>query len=316
MTDSMMVFDRNTVRRRRDRAAPGLAHADFLLRESGDRLADRLLDVTRSFPLAMDLGCHTGQMADLLANNPKIGTLLQADFSAAMATGAFRQTGRPTIVADEEFLPLADNALDLVMSNLSLHWVNDLPGALAQIRRALKPDGLFLGTLFGGETLRELRTALLEAESETAGGVAPRVSPFTDVRDAGNLLSRAGFALPVVDADSITVTYGDVFKLMADLRAMAETNAVHERRKTFTRRDTFLRAAEIYRQRFADSRGRLVATFQIITMTAWVPHPSQQKPLRPGSATARLADALQSQEVSLGEATPFTAAPPKENKPS
>ena len=144
---------------------------------------------------------------------------------------------------------------------------------------------------------------------ETAGGVAPRVSPFTDVRDAGNLLTRAGFALPVVDSDVITVTYGDMFKLMADLRAMAETNAVLERRKTPTRRDTFLRAAEIYREHFADDRGRLKATFQIITMTAWAPHASQQKPLRPGSATTRLADALQTQEVTLGEHTPFAKKP-------
>jgi len=156
-----------------------------------------------------------------------------------------------------------------------------------------------------------LRSALLEAEAETTGGVAPRVSPFTDVRDAGNLLTRAGFALPVVDADFITVTYADMFKLMADLRAMGETNTVIERRKVPTRRDTFLRAADIYREHFSDARGRLTATFQVLTLTAWVPHASQQKPLRPGSATARLADVLKTQEVGLGEATPF----PSKNKP-
>lgn len=305
MADNMRVFDRALVRQRRDRAAAKLSTADFLLREAASRLTDRLLDVARDFPMALDLGCHGGQVGELLAGHKKIGTLIQADLSPRMAHLARAATARPTVSADEEFLPIAENALDLVLSNLSLHWVNDLPGALAQIRRAVKPDGLLLATLFGGETLRELRTALLEAEIETAGGVAPRVSPFTDVRDAGNLLTRAGFALPVVDADVITVTYADMFKLMADLRAMGETNAVIERRKAPTRRDTFLRAAEIYRTLFADERGRLKATFQIITMTAWVPHASQQKPLRPGSATHRLADALKTEEVALGEQTPF-----------
>ena len=310
MTDSMQVFDRTLVRRRRDRAAAGFHGADFLLREAANRLTDRLFDVAREFPLALDLGCHTGQVAEavaeIAATKPKIGTLLQADFSEKMAAQA-RGNGRATLSADEEFLPIADDALDLVLSNLSLHWVNDLPGALAQIRRAIKPDGLFLATIFGGDTLRELRTALLVAEAETSDGVAPRVSPFTDVRDAGNLLTRAGFALPVVDADSITVTYTDLFKLMADLRAMGETNTVIERRKIPSRRATFLRAAEIYQERFCDARGRINATFQIITMTAWVPHASQQKPLRPGSAKHRLADALKTEEVALDEHTPFPA---------
>ncbi len=306
--DSMQVFDRTLVRRRRDRAADGFARADFLFQESAGRLTDRLFDVTRDFPLALDLGCHTGQVAGALAPNARIGTLLQCDFSSAMSAAAARN-GRPSFCADEEFLPLAEHSLDLVLSNLSLHWVNDLPGALAQIRRAIKPDGLFLATLFGGETLRELRTALLEAEAETAGGVAPRVSPFTDVRDAGNLLTRAGFALPVVDADTITVTYGDMFKLMSDLRGMAETNTVLERRKVPTRRATFLRAAEIYAQRYTNAAGRIAASFQIITMTAWVPHTSQPKALRPGSATARLADVLKTQEVGVGENTPFAKKP-------
>ena len=307
----MQVFDRGLVRRRRDRAAGALAQNDFLFRDVAERLTDRLLDVTRDFGVALDLGCHTGQIAQALGPQSKIGTLFQADFSPCMANYARLQNGLATITADEELLPIADQALDLVLSNLSLHWVNDLPGALAQIRRSLKPDGLFLATMFGGETLRELRSALLEAEAETTGGVAPRVSPFTDVRDAGNLLTRAGFALPVVDADTITVTYGDMFKLMGDLRAMAETNTVLERRKIPTRRETFLRAAEIYGARFSDARGRLTATFQIISLTAWAPHVSQQKPLRPGSATARLADVLQTQEVALGETTGLT----KEKKP-
>ena len=304
MTDTMQVFDRKLVRQRRERAAPGFAGADFLIRESAARLADRLLDVTRSFPLALDLGCHTGAMGEELKTSPKIERLFQADLSPRMARAAAIANGRPAICADEEFLPLAPQSLDLVLSNLSLHWVNDLPGALAQIRMALKPDGLLLATLFGTETLKELRSVLIDAEAEIAGGVAPRVSPFTNVRDAGNLLTRAGFALPVVDAETVTVTYSDMFKLMADLRAMGETNTVIERRHAPTRSDVFLRAAALYAERFADERGRITATFQIITMTAWAPHASQQKPLRPGSATARLADALQAKEISLPEAVP------------
>lgn len=309
MTDSMQVFDRVLVRRRRDRAAAGLTAADFLLREGAVRLSDRLLDIARDFPAVLDLGCHTGQMAAKLKAHPKIGALFQADFSPVMARAARQSTVLPTLCADEEFLPVAAQSLDLVTSNLSLHWVNDLPGAFLQIRQALKPDGLFLASLFGGDTLRELRIALMEADGDINAGVAPRVSPFTDVRDAGNLLTRAGLALPVVDAENVVVTYADIFKLMADLRAMGETNCVIERPKTPARRETFLRAADIYAKRFADSRGRLTATFQIITMTAWAPHGSQQKALRPGSAKARLAEALKTDEVALDDPTPFPRTP-------
>lgn len=312
MTDSMQVFDRGLVRDRRDRATQTLSKADFLLRESADRLADRLLDVVRTFPLALDLGCHTGQMASPIQSSEKVGTLLQADISPAMTGAARTAHAQPSFCADEEFLPIKDESLDLILSNLSLHWVNDLPGALAQIRRSLKPDGLFLAATFGGETLKELRASLMEAEADTAGGVAPRVSPFVDVREAGNLLSRAGFALPVVDAENIEVTYENIFKLMADLRAMAETNAVLERSKTPVRRATFMRAAEIYREKFSDHRGRIVASFQIVTLTAWAPHASQQQPLRPGSAKAKLADALSTDEIQLTDKTPFS----KETKTS
>ena len=300
----MLVFDRALVRRHRDRAAEGFANADFLFRESAERLADRLLDVARSFPVALDLGCHTGQMAAALKDHPKVQDLVQTDLSWVMAAAAHRATTRPTLCADEEWLPFAEGSLDLVLSNLSLHWVNDLPGALSQIRHALKPDGLLLATLFGADTLRELRAVLMEAEAEVKGGAGPRVSPFVDVRDAGNLLTRAGFALPVVDAETIVVTYPDLFKLAADLRAMAETNAVLERPRMPGRRDVFLRAAELYASRFADARGRLAATFQILTLTAWAPHVSQQKPLRPGSAKLRLADALSTDEISLDDHAP------------
>jgi SAM-dependent methyltransferase len=288
MTDAM-IFDRGQIRRQRDRAAEGLAGYDFLLRDVADRLADRLPDVKRRFPLALDLGCHSGQIARVLGGRGGIETLVQSDLSAAMAARA----GPLAVVADEEFLPFAARSFDLVISNLSLHWVNDLPGSLVQIRHVLKEDGLFLASLFGGETLRELRQCLLEAELAEEGGAGPRVSPFADVRDAGALLQRAGFALPVVDVDTITVTYGDAMHLLADLRGMGEANAVAARRKHFTRRATLLRALGLYEDRFSDGNGRLPATFQVLTMTAWRPHASQQKPLAPGSGQVNLADALE-----------------------
>jgi SAM-dependent methyltransferase len=205
------------------------------------------------------------------------------------------------VVADEEFLPFAAGTFDLVASCLSLHWVNDLPGALIQLRHALRPDGLLLVSLLGGETLHELRAALLEAEAEVTGGAAPRVSPFADVRDAGSLLQRAGFALPVVDADTITVSYPNALALMRDLRAMGEANALAERRRGFSRRGVLLRAAARYEERFADATGRVPATFKIITLTAWAPHEAQPKPLRPGSAAARLAAALGAVETPAGD---------------
>lgn len=202
-------------------------------------------------------------------------------------------------------MPFAENSFDLIASTLSLHWVNDLPGALVQIRRALKPDGLFLAAMLGGDTLIELRRAFLDAEAETTGGTSPRTSPVADVADAGSLLQRAGFALPVVDTDTLTVTYEDMFALMRDLRGMGEANAVAARSRTFLRRDTLFAAAARYHELYADEDGRIPATFQIIWMTGWAPHETQQQPLRPGSGAARLADALETEEVKTGDkATP------------
>jgi malonyl-ACP O-methyltransferase BioC len=291
MSDSIRVFDRAVLRKHRDRAAPHFAAHDFLVREVAERLADRLSDVTRHFPLALDLGCHTGEMADTLGNRGGIETLVQCDLSPAMAARAAAH-GRPALAADEEWLPFADNSFDLVMSCLSLHWVNDLPGTLVQIRRVLKPDGLFLCAMLGGETLKELRQALAEAEIAEEGGLSPRVSPFADVRDLGGLLQRAGFALPVVDADTVDVAYADPMRLLADLRGMGETNAVAERRKGLTRRATLLHALARYQDLFADGEGRVPVTFQVLTMTAWKPHPSQQQPLKPGSGQVSLAQEL------------------------
>lgn len=291
MLDTMTIFDRSLVRKRRDRAAPHFVAHDFLVREVAEHLADRLLDVTRVFPMALDLGCHTGELAETLMGRGGIETLVQADLSPAMAGRAARN-GNPTVAADEEWLPFADGSFDLVVSALSLHWVNDLPGALLQIRRVLKPDGLFIGAMLGGETLRELRQALTDAEIAEEGGLSPRVSPFADVRDLGRLLQRAGFALPVADSDVITASYGDPMRLMADLRGMGETNAVAEQRKTVTRRATLLHAMARYQELFAGPDGRMPATFQVLTMTGWAPHPSQQQPMKPGSAAQSLADAL------------------------
>jgi SAM-dependent methyltransferase len=205
------------------------------------------------------------------------------------------------LVGDLESLPFAAGSLDLAVSLLALHGVNDLPGALIQIKRALKPDGLFMGCLLGGRTLQELRQALLEAESETMGGVSPRVAPFADLRDLGGLLQRAGFALPVIDSEIVTVRYRDAFGLLRDLRAMGWANALVARRKTPLRRETLLRAASLYAERFADPDGRLPATFEFVWVSGWAPHESQQKPLKPGSAKARLADALGVPEIKAGE---------------
>jgi len=286
--DSMDIFDRRTVRLRRQRAASTLSDHDFLLLDVAERLADRLDDVRRRFPLALDLGCHQGQLARVLAGRGGIETLVHSDLSEAMAA---RVSG-PAVAADEEALPFADGSFDLIMSLLSLHWINDLPGALVQIRRALKPDGLFVAAMLGGRTLFELRTALADAEIAREGGVSPRVSPFADVRDVGNLMQRAGFALAVADVETIVVSYGDPFDLLRDLRGMGETNAVLMRRKTLTRRSTLLDGLRRYQDTYSTADGRLPATFQIAFMTGWAPDPSQPQPLRPGSARINLADAV------------------------
>ncbi len=295
------VFDRATHRRHRDRAAHGFADHDFLVQRAATDIAGRIAGINRDFDTVADIGCHRGALAHALAgeNLPagKIGTLVSTDMSAAMLAHA----PGLRVVADEEILPFADQSLALATSILSLHWVNDLPGTLIQLRRALKPDGLFIAAFLGGETLTELRQSLANAEIEMEGGLSPRVSPFADLRDIGALLQRAGFALPVTDTDRVTVRYADPFRLMAELRGMGETNALSERRRTPARRQTLLRAAEIYRETFGLPDGRIPATFDIVTATGWAPHDSQQKPLRPGSAKGRLADALGTQERPAGE---------------
>ena len=288
METPIQVFDRVTVRRNRDRAAAEFPQHDFLFREVGERLSDRLDDLTHRFPLAVEIGARNGLLRQILGARGGIENLVETNLSK-------RALGDRTdlrVVADEEVFPFAEASLDLVISNLALHWVNDLPGVLSQIRRVLKPDGLFLAALFGGETLHELGQALGEAEIAVTGGMAPRISPFVDIRDAGALLQRAGFALPVVDSDRIDVSYADAFALMRDLRHMGEANATNERPKHVTRRDVLTAAAGAYQDRFADDEGRIPATFHIIYLTAWRPHEGQQKPSRRGSGQVSLVDVL------------------------
>lgn len=299
MTEPMTVFDRALVRRRRERAHAGYHDFAFLEEEVARRMVERLEDIRRRFPLALELGARSGELGRHLRASGAVGTLIQADLAPGWALE--RAADGPAVAVDEEALPIADGCLDAVFGALSLHWVNDLPGALSQIRRTLKPDGLMLVAFLGGETLVELREALSEAEIEVTGGLSPRVSPFADVRDAGGLLQRAGFALPVVDADTVPVTYETAFHLMRDLKGMGESNAVLERRRTPTPRAVFTRAAEIYADRFGLEDGRVSARFKVLYLTGWAPADTQPKALRPGSANARLAGALDSTEVPVGE---------------
>lgn len=254
----------------------------------------------RRFPMAVDIGARTGAFARALAESDaaeKIDVLVETDLSGVMLGGG----SGLKVVADEERLPLAEASLDLAVSSLALHWTNDVVGALIQVRRALKPDGLFIGAFLGGSTLTELRQVLMAAEAELAPGVGPRVSPFADAPDGAALLQRAGFALPVADVDRITVRYAHPLKLMADLRRMGETNVLIDRPRHRLTRKVLARAFELYAERFSAPDGRIRATFEILTLTGWVPHESQQKPLAPGSAKMRLADALHTVEQSAGE---------------
>ena len=273
-----LIFDRRALDLRRRRAAA--APADFLLRHVAGELSDRLDTVLRPFEQVVEIGSLSPLVATSIGRLGR--TVLRLGPSVAW----------PDIVGREDALPFADGSFDLAVSMLALQFVDDLPGALAQIRRILRPDGLLLASLAGGATLTELRQALTAAEIEVEGGASPHVSPSLDLRDAGALLQRAGFTLPVTDSEILTVRYGDPFALIADLRAMGATNVLNDRLRRPMRRRTLERMVEIYGQRFADPDGRVRATFEIVWLSGWAPHESQQRPLRPGSATVRLADAL------------------------
>jgi NADH dehydrogenase [ubiquinone] 1 alpha subcomplex assembly factor 5 len=288
MNEPHQIFDRALIAQRRDRFAATAAQHDFLLRRVADDFAERLSAIRRHFPVAVNLGAYHGVLSRRLRGLGSIEHIINVELSA----GLLPQCEPPRVRADEEFLPFKRESLDLVLSGLALHLVNDLPGTLAQIRRALKPDGLLLAALLGGRTLIELRDALVQAELEVGGGASPRVAPFADVRDLGALLQRADLALPVADSDLVTVHYATPIDLMRDLRAMGASNALLERSRRPLPRATLLRAAQIYAERYARADGRVPATFEIITLTGWAPHASQPKPLPPGSGRVRLADVL------------------------
>lgn len=271
------LFDRSLLRQRQQRAVQ-LGPASFLLDRVAEDLAERLHAVLREFSNGVDLGTPGDQLRE------------------AIGAGVKQLTAVSLPVSDSEALALVPDSIDLAVSALALQFVNDLPGVLAQTRRALKPDGLLLAAIVGGETLTELRQSFAAAEAEIEGGASPRVAPFADLRDVGALLQRAGFALPVTDVDRVIVRYDNAFALMQDLRRMGATNILTERRRTPLRRATLLRMAHIYAERFADPDGRIRATFDIVWMSGWAPHESQQKPLKPGSAKMSLADAIKRRE--------------------
>ena len=289
MTPPPPLFDTALARARLARARRA-GYADFLLARCADDLDDRLGAVLRRFGRAVDLGTPLPDVALRLTASGRCDSVLR------LAPVQEVVPGLPLAVGDAELLPLAPASVDLAVSLLALQHVNDLPGALAQLRRALRPDGLFIACLLGGRSLTELRQAFGQAESEVEGGISPRVAPFAEVREMGSLLQRAGFALPVTDVETLTVRYADPFALLRDLRAMGLTNVLTERRRTPLRRATLMRAAAIYAERFADPDGRLRATFEILWLSGWAPHASQQVPLKPGSARTRLAEALGTRE--------------------
>jgi SAM-dependent methyltransferase len=293
MSDPPLIFDRALHRQRLQRGAKLPEPADFLLARAAEDAVERLSTILREFSLAVDLNAKASAFAGALQADPiasgKIGLLIEA---APFETALRSASTTPRLVADDERLPFRSESLNLIVSLLSLHWTNDLVGALIQIRRALKPDGLFLGAFLGGATLSELRQSLLAAEVEVTGGAGPRVSPFADGLDGAGLLQRAGFALPVADVDRVTVLYAHPLKLMADLRSMGETNVLADRPRRPLSRPVLNRMCEIYVERFGRPDGRIPATFEIVSLTGWAPHASQPKPLKPGSAKMRLADAL------------------------
>jgi len=310
MSNDSLLFDRKLLRERRARFAHEINAREFLLSHVAREIAERVELMLRPFPLALDLGAYHGLLGRRLAEVKSVQEVIYAESVFAFAA----LCPRPALVCDEDLLPLRDASLNLIVSGLALHRVNDLPGALIQIRRALMPDGLFMAALLGARALVELRQALLEAEAETEGGASPRVSPFSDVRDYGALLQRAGFALPVADAETLSVVYPSPRELMREVRALGGGNVLLARSKAPLSRKTLARAEAIYRERHATQDGRISATFEIVYLSGWAPDPSQQKPLRAGSAAQRLADALHTTEHSAGDKASFPASLPKREK--
>jgi SAM-dependent methyltransferase len=287
MNNEIFVFDRNLVKKRRNRAAPYLSEHGFLFDWSISQISERLNDIKRSYNSALKIG-QRGDGFDKEAYGIK--EFYTLDIADKLS---------PNVIADEEVFPFATNSFDLVLSALNLHSINDLPGVLNQIKNSLKDDGLFIAALLGGETLHELRDVINLAEQEIVGGVSPRVAPFADMQQMGALMQRAGFNLPVIDSDKITVSYDNVFKLFKDLRLMGEGNTMLGRQKKYVGKEFFMKVAEDYSNKYAENNGRIVATFEIIFLIGWKPHESQQKPLKPGSAKQRLSNALKTEEEIL-----------------
>ena len=287
------LFDRSALQAKRARAAGLLPDARFLLDHTGANLLSRLDDIKRSFPITVQLGARDS--GDFSA---KAKRMAGADlYVRSDITPALLNTG--SVCAGEEFLPFKAHSLDLILSNLSLHATNDLPGVLIQARHALRPDGLFLAAMLGGETLHELRTSLMQAEIKVTGGASARIMPFADKPQMGDLMQRAGFSLPVIDSDIVTVSYETMFKLMHDLRAMGEASIIADRAKNCMRRDVLMEAEAYYHAHFGEGGGRIRASFEVIYLIGWAPDASQQQPLKPGSAQTRLADALNTKESKL-----------------
>ena len=297
--DPALVFDRRQLRRRRDRARTSYQSADFLKQRVLEDIEDRLASTARHFPLALSLGAFSPFTRKILG--PFTDTLINTD----ICTRQMEDHASPFAVIDEEWLPFREASFDVIISALSLHWVNDLPGALIQIQRNLKPDGFFVGVMPGGGSFRELRQVLLQAESELTGGAEMRVSPFADALDMSGLLQRAGFALPVSDRDHLTIRYDTIFDIFRDLQATGETHAPAKPGRRPLSRRILIRAGELYAEQFADADGRLRVTLDLVWMTGWAPHASQPKPKRPGSARVSMAEALGVTERSAGEKTGF-----------
>ncbi|KAE8300652.1 Arginine-hydroxylase NDUFAF5, mitochondrial [Larimichthys crocea] len=287
----MNVFNREMKKRQKNWAASlqDGHHYDYLRDEVGCRVADRVYDIARTFPLALDIGGGKSHIAEHLSKEV-VERVFLTDVSEKTLK-QMRQSEMPThrVLADEEFLPFKENTFDLVVSSLSLHWINDLPGALKQIHQVLKPDGVFIGAMVGGETLYELRCSLQLAETEREGGFSPHISPYTAVTDLGNLLGQAGFNMLTVDTDEVQVHYPGIFEVMTDLQGMGESNCAWNRR-SLLHRDTILAAAAIYKEMYGNEDGSIPATFEILYMIGWKPHESQAKPAKRGSATVSFGD--------------------------
>ncbi|MCR9077776.1 MAG: methyltransferase domain-containing protein [Hyphomonadaceae bacterium] len=288
------MFDRARVARNRDRASLRFREYAFLKGRESNQLLERLADTSREFDRALDIGAHDGQACEALCESGKVKEIIALESSPRMLE-SLQSRGFETVTSDSEILAFPRASFDLVTSILALHWINDLPGMLSQVRQVLVPDGLFLGCLFGAGTLPELRAALIDAESEITGGISPRLSPLPGLQDMAGLLQRAGFALPVADVERVTVRYSHPMKLLQDLKGMGEQAAFAPREGQVRRplsRPILARMSEIYMDRFQDEDGKVRATFEIVWLSGWAPHASQPKPLKPGSGKVNLADAV------------------------